>query len=238
MNRKKKFLVVDVESPGTGSQALTYDIGYAVTDNDGYIYDKGWFVVRDIFSRRPDLMVSAYYAEKIPMYHDAIAEGRAILKWFAEVQQILLAKIAEYNIKVVAAYNANFDIGALNRTAEYVFGEKSKFFPEHMEVNCIWHMACQVLFTERKYAENALKNEWYSEAHNLRTTAEHAFKYMDNQLDFEEENTGLADVEIEVQIMTRCFGKRRKMDRSPKHFCWKIPNDYHRERIKIFFNQS
>ena len=62
-----KSLVVDVESTNSLDDPFTYDIGFAVVDDEGNVYEKYSYVVADIFLDK-ELMKSAYFAEKIPQY--------------------------------------------------------------------------------------------------------------------------------------------------------------------------
>ena len=47
--RRKYFLVVDVETANSTEQALTYDIGFAVCDKQGRVYESRSYAVSDIF---------------------------------------------------------------------------------------------------------------------------------------------------------------------------------------------
>ena len=56
MNRKKKFLVVDVETANDTLYPLVYDIGYAVVDKEGNVYKQNSVIIRDIFCFEKELM--------------------------------------------------------------------------------------------------------------------------------------------------------------------------------------
>ena len=60
-------MVVDVETAGQFGNSLVYDIGYAIADKQGNIYETRSFIIKEIFYN-VELMSSAYYARKIPMY--------------------------------------------------------------------------------------------------------------------------------------------------------------------------
>ena len=96
-------------------------------------------------------------------------------------------------------------------------------------------MACQVLYTQKAFAKEAVKNEWYSNAKNLRTSAEIGKNYIAKTTDFEEEHTGLSDVKIEIEIFAKCVKQHKRMDRNINRMCWKIPTEYHKEFLKAAF---
>jgi hypothetical protein len=61
--RKNYYLVLDVEGAGDTQNAFVYDIGCAIADKQGKVYEKLSFVIRDIFEME-GLMTSAYYRIK------------------------------------------------------------------------------------------------------------------------------------------------------------------------------
>ena len=232
MNRKKKFLVVDVETANDTLYPLVYDIGYAVVDKEGNVYEQNSLIIRDVFCFEKELMKTAYYAKKIPTYLEKISTHQS------QVVDLLLAKwiirdvMEKYNIKVVCAYNASFDIRALNTTLRYVTKSKYRwFFPYGTEVHCIWHMACQLLYTQKRFADFALRYDYFSPSGNLQTSAEIGFRYLTNETQFTEEHQGLQDVLIECQIMAKCYAQHKKVDKSINRACWRIPTEHHKEYI-------
>ena len=98
------------------------------------------------------------------------------------------------------------------------------FFPKHVEFGCIWHLACQVICTQKLYKEWAKSNGLVSEKKgNISTNAETVYAYITNQNGFKEEHTGLSDVLIEVDILAHCFKQHKKMDSRINRLCWRIP---------------
>jgi hypothetical protein len=125
-----------------------------------------------------------------------------------------------FNIKEVYAYNANFDNTTLNNTIRYITSSSVRWFlPYGINVCCIWHIACQVLGIQKTFQYENIRNE----KGNLLTSAERMFAYIDQNEEFEEEHTGLADALIETQILARCFKSHKKIDKNINRACWRIP---------------
>lgn len=233
--RKKYILVLDVETAGdVEKNPLCYDVGFVVTDKKGKIYESFSYAIEEIFDDDA-VMRSAYYYNKLPLYHQKIASGVMKLKPFRYVRRVILNLIEKYNIKTVAAYNAYFDfVKALNNTYCELTNYRY-FFPydvsQKLEVNCIWHMACQTIFSQKSFPSWAIKNGYYSKAGNLKTNAEVAYNWMLKSSDFVEEHTGLADVYIEAQIMAWCYKQHKKMNRKINRMCWRIPTKTHKDKI-------
>ena len=220
--RKKYVLVLDVETANMAEDALVYDLGFGVYDKKGNEYESYSFVIRDIFDKEKDLMQSAYYAKKLPTYYKDLENGTRERKYLLETKKIVREVMEKYNIKEVYAYNASFDLNALNKTIRYVTKSKVRyFFPFGTKICCIWNMACQVICTQKTFLKQLVVNE----KQNFITNAERVYSYITNQEDFEESHTGLEDVRIEAQIMAKCFAQHQKMNRDIYKPCWKIPTN-------------
>ena len=221
---KDYYLVLDVETANSTDDPLVYDLGFAVCDRKGNIYEAESYVVSDIFYKETELMQTAYYHEKLPKYYKGIKEKAFKVINFYMAKKRIADLIEKYNIKAVCAYNASFDTKALNTTQRYLTNSKYRYFlPYGTEVYCIWHMACQVICTQKRYIKFCLDNGFVSESGNIKTSAETVFAYMTKNEKYEECHTGLQDVLIETQIMAKCFAQHKKMNKKINRLCWRIP---------------
>ena len=220
--RKEKFLVLDCETCNTIEQPIPYDIGWAVCDKFGRIYEERSFVVSEVFCGMRDVMKSAYYADKIPQYWEDIKNGTRQVLPMWKIRQIMREDLRNYKIKKVGAYNMAFDKRALNNLMRWVSKSWCRWwFPFGIEFFCIWSMACDTLLNRTSYIKFAIENGLISEADNVQTSAECTYKYITNKLDFVESHTGLEDVKIEVEIMAECYRQHKKMERVINPACWR-----------------
>lgn len=191
-----------------------YDIGWAVCDKRGKIYEARSFVNADIFLNEKELMQSAYYSDKIPKYWEEIKAGKRQLTSFYNIRQQLLTDIKNYNITEVYAYNMRFDYGTLNNTIRWL--NKSKFryyFPKNVVIKDIMKMAQDVIAKTPTYKRFCEENGFMTSHKTPRPQlkAETIYRYLTQDVDFKEEHTGLEDVKIEVAIMAYCYKKHKKM---------------------------
>jgi hypothetical protein len=136
----------------------------------------------------------------------------------------LLNAIKKYKVEAVCAYNANFDYTALNTTQRWLTKSKYRFFlPYGTKVYCIWHMACQLICTQKAYIRFCLDNGFVSSSGNIKTSAETVYAYMTANCNYEENHTGLEDVLIETKILAKCFAQHKKVEKNINRFCWRIP---------------
>lgn len=227
---KKYFLVLDTETCNTVEEPIPYDIGWAVCDRHGNIYEKRSFVCTEVFCDMKDVMTSAYYAEKIPQYFADIQAGRRILTGMWNIRRQMIDDMKIYGIKEVGAYNMGFDKRALNNLIRYVSKSfKRWWFPFGTEYFCIWNMACNAILNRTTYIDFAEKNGLISDCGNILTSAENAYRYILGDMEFIESHTGLEDVEIEVEIMAYCYRQHKKLEKKINPGCWRIPQKKRKE---------
>lgn len=228
--RKTMMLVIDTETCNSLEQPLVYDIGYAICDREGNKVLERSFVAAEIFLDQKELMKSCYYAKKIPQYWEDIKAGKRELKSLFNIRKQIHADMKKHKVKLVGAYNMGFDKRALNNTIRYCSKSLIRwFFPFGTEYFCIWNMACQVILSQTSYIKFAIKNGLVSEKDNIQTSAESCYKFLTKQLDFVESHTGLEDVNIEIEIMVKCFKMHKKMSKNIYSACWMIPQRKRKE---------
>lgn len=223
--RKKYLMVLDVETTnnimekGAPNDGLVYDIGFTITDKKGNVYAKKSFAIKEIFDWT-ELMSTAYYKNKLPKYYERIANGQMEKVSIWDARKRIKKAMEMFNIKEVYAYNANFDYTTLNNTVRYLSGSACRwFFPYGTQICDIWHIACQVLGTQKTFQWENVRNA----NNNLITNAERMFAYLSQDFTFEEEHTGLADALVETEILARCFSSHKSINKNINRACWRIP---------------
>ena len=230
-NRIHYYLALDTETANGLEQPLVYDIGGAIVDKQGRIYETFSFVIRDIYIHERELMQTAYYADKIPEYAADIHEGKREMVNFMFARRFILNLMEKYNVHDVAAYNAHFDRNALNTTVRWLTKSKVRyFFPYGTNFVCIWNMACQTICQRITYRRFCEENQLFSgnghgtnkKANNISTSAENVYRYLILNPEYQEEHKGLDDVLIETEIMKRCFSSHMAMPygKGIRRNCW------------------
>ena len=201
----EKFIVLDTETTNSLDDPIVYDVGFAVVDGNGKIFEKHSYVVADVFLDC-DLMSYAYFAEKIPQYWEDIKSGRRKLRRFSTIYFILRDVCEQYGVKKIFAHNARFDYLSLTTTQRYLTGSKYRFFlPWGVEVCDTLKMSREVLKNNADYRSFCEKNGFVFGNNQLRFTAEVIYRFLTGNVDFEESHTGLEDVLIEKEILRYCL---------------------------------
>lgn len=215
-------MIIDTETANSVEQPLPYDVGYSIFDNEtGEILIERSFVVAEIFLDK-ELMVSAYFAEKIPQYWEDIKKGKRVMKGVLNVRRQIWADMKEFNCYRVGAYNMGFDNRATRNDIRYISGSLARwFFPFKTEFFCIWNMACTSILNTREFADFAIENGFISEHGNIQTSAEVAYRYITGTPDFIESHTGLEDVQIEREIYLAVLCSGMRYDDRTSGGCWR-----------------
>lgn len=223
MRTTEKFIVLDVETANDTVDALTYDVGFIVADRHGNIYESHSFCVYDIYRGERELMQSAYYAHKLPLYEEGLKNGEYKLVKFSTVKNLIWKLMAEYNITKVFAYNCHFDRNALTKTQRWLTKSKYRwFFPKETEFCDIWNFACSTICQQKGYKDFCELNGYISNrGNNYRSSAECVYQFITNQNTFEELHQGLADVYIEYEILLKCYATHKKVETDIDRLCWK-----------------
>ena len=208
----EKFIVLDTETTNDIDCPLAYDIGFAVIDNKGNIYETHSFVVADIFLDK-ELMQSAFFADKIPMYWEQIKRGERTLTSFYNVRKMLASVMKKYNIKIVMAHNARFDYHSTATTQRYLTKSKYRyFFPYGTEIWDTLKMAKEIFKDDENYCAFCTENDYITKNNSVKLTAEILYRYLTNDNSFIESHTGLEDVLIEKEIFVHCVQKNPEIN--------------------------
>lgn len=207
-----RFIVVDTETTNSIDDPFCYDVGFAVVDITGKIYEKHSFVVADIFLDK-ELMSYAYFSEKIPQYWEEIKAGKRLLKSFFNIKKAFADCVKRNNVKIVLAHNARFDYRSLNLTQRYLTSSKYRyFFPFGVEIWDTLKMARMILKNVDEYGEFCYNNNYLTARMCKRYTAEIIYRFITGDNNFVESHTGLEDVEIEKEIFAYCMAVEPEID--------------------------
>lgn len=209
---------------------LIFDIGWVVCDKQGNIFKKRNYLVKEVFTNM-GLMKHAHYFNKYPQYLEMIQEGKIkMLSWINIMRQIE-DDIIQYGIKNLYAYNMAFDKKAIYETARVIGKRKPYFFRyEGVYFHCLWGMACETILLRKTFYKIAKENKWFSEAGNIKTSAEMCYRFISNNYDFEESHTALDDAIIETAILAKVLRAKQKMSRGIIAQPWRIVQEYGKAR--------
>lgn len=201
----EKFIVVDTETTNSIDDPIAYDVGFAVVDAEGNVYEQHSYVVADVFLDK-ELMSYAYFADKIPQYWEDIKSGKRKLRRFKTIRMIFKDVCKQYEIKKIFAHNARFDNRSLNLTQRYLTSSKFRwFFPYNTEICDTLKMSRNTLKNVEAYDQFCWDNDFITKRGCKRYTAEIIYRFITGKLDFEESHTGLEDVLIEKEILKYCL---------------------------------
>lgn len=203
----EKYIMLDTETTNSLDDPICYDVGFAVVDRNGSIYETHSFVVAEVFLNE-ELMESAYFIDKVPQYWEDIKKGTRKLAKFNTIRKVLAETMKKYNTNIVIAHNARFDYRSTAKTQRYLTKSKYRYFlPYGTEVWDTLKMAREVLKNDVAYDNFCYNNNYVTKRGRKRYTAEILYRFFTGDNDFVESHTGLEDVTIEKVIFAECMAR-------------------------------
>ena len=202
------YLMLDTETCNSIDDPLCYDIGFAIVDEKGKIYEKFSYIVKEIFLYEKELMKNAYFAEKIPQYFKEIWGGSRKVASLYEIKRKVWDCMIKYDTVYVVAHNMRFDYLSTNKTQRYLTKSKYRyFFPYGTIFLDTLKMAKEIFKNDEEYKTFCKRNNFMTSKNQVRLTAEILYRFLTNDLEFTESHTGLEDVEIESKIFAECMNR-------------------------------
>ena len=206
--QKNVFLILDTETADfTGS---VYDVGYTIATKKGDILAERTALVKEVFTDGAKMM-GAFYAKKLFSHYAPMLEnGEIRLTPWADIIAQLNADIIDFDVTTICAYNAAFDFRVMGETHK-MLGFSGKVMQSKLQTLDLWRFACETKLSQKAYRQIAEREGWVSEAGNLRSGAEYAFRFCSGDFGFIEDHTALSDARIETAIMAECFRMKKRV---------------------------
>lgn len=203
----EKYIMLDTETTNSLDDPICYDVGFAVVDRNGSVYETHSFVVAEVFLNE-ELMESAYFIDKVPQYWEDIKKGTRKLAKFNTIRKVLAETMKKHNTQIVIAHNARFDYRSTAKTQRYLTKSKYRYFlPYGTEIWDTLKMAREVLKNDVDYDNFCYNNNYVTKRGCKRYTAEILYRFFTGDNDFVESHTGLEDVSIEKVIFAECMAR-------------------------------
>ena len=195
------IVVFDTETTSL-EKPFCYNIGYVIADiESGNVLLKKDFVVEQVW-HNPMLFTTAYYSDKRELYISRMKGKKAIMEKFGYIMQEMIRDFKAYDIELAFAYNSPFDVKVFEWNCEW-FKCNNPF--DNIEIKDIMNFVHTFVAFRKEYQDFCELNKFFTESENYSTSAETLFRYITQNLEFEEEHTALADSIIEFEILRTCI---------------------------------
>ena len=221
MKIRKNLLIFDTETVGTFGKPLIHDLGYVILNKNLEIVCKKRFLVKELHGDGQWLLnTSDFFSKykedyKIARKHERIVSFKLIFKE-------MLKDISTYKVNTICAYNAQFDIKALEYTEKF-FTQENKMFEKLMKKNilCIWNLACETIGLTAKFHSWAYENGMVNAKNHISTSAETMYQYITGNVSYIEAHTALSDSLDEKEILVYCLKHfKGNVEYGLKYNCW------------------
>ena len=210
--RKNYYLMLDTETANTMEDPMCYDIGGAIIDKKGNTYETFSFVIYEVFCLDRPLFDTAYYAEKRPLYEEAIKNNSKRIVSIYTARKTIRELCDRWQVKAIIAHNATFDYRSTSKTIRYLTKSKVRYFlPYGIPLWDTMKMADETICKQKSYIRWCENNGYCQKNGKPRRTAEILYRYITGNPTFEEQHMGVEDCEIEAAIFAHCLRQHKKM---------------------------
>jgi len=210
---KKFYLVLDTET--ISDARIVFDIAGTIIDRKGHVCEQFNYFVSEVVDAEifPMLLKGdSFTKNKADFYLDECYEKSNIQIYsLGYIQSKIHQLIKKYNNATVVAYNAAFDCSVLNNCFHNLYFD-DQFFDDDVKVYDLMNMALATICNTNNYINFAKEHDYTTEKGNIQTNAEVVYRYLTNDIDFNEAHTALADTEIEAAILTQVFRTHKKLN--------------------------
>ncbi len=213
---KNVYCLIDTE---TAEMNKVYDFGYILFDKKGNILFERNYINIDIFDN-DNYMRNAYYAWKKPLYNNL---ENVIYTTTKGMFTDFFKMCEKYNVTHLLAYNLSFDMKALKYTANK-FAHMDITYDNFILVD-VMRTAIETLINTDKYRTFCKKNNEITEKGNYKSSAETVYRYINCDIDFNEDHTALSDCYCEYSIFMKCLKQKKTVSIGVKGNLWKIIQD-------------
>ncbi len=212
-NKNTRILLVDIETSATSNKIIN-DISFGIWSRaEGFLGKIGYIV------EEHKQFPLFYGPAKQRIYDEYLKQGIYQEKSFLQIMDIMNRIIDKYNPVFASAYNSGFDFPRLRE-------ECSKYGIEcpidRLREFDLYVGACETLGQQKSFKRFVDENGFLTEKGNRKSGAEVMYRYLRNWLDFVEEHTGYADIEIEAYIMDRVQRQKKKLSMRTTTQAWKL----------------
>lgn len=207
-----RVCIVDTETTSI-EKPFAYNIGFTIYDTDekavllreDYVAEQIWHNL--------ELFTTAYYADKREGYVSAMKSQKCRLEKLGYITQRMKRIIKAYEVTAAFAYNSPFDERVFNFNCDW-FKIQNPF--DTIPFYDIRGYVHQFMAFTPEYQAFCDKHKYYTENGNYSTNAENVYRFITQNLEFEEAHTALADCEIELQILLWCIDKGAEWNKAYK----------------------
>ena len=189
------IVIFDTETTSL-NKPFTYNIGYVIKNEQNETLLAKDFVVEQIWHNLP-LFSTAYYNEKRPLYVSAMKSRKTIMKKFGYICQEMIRDFSKFEVTCAYAYNSSFDEKVFNFNCDW-FKCNNPF--DNIPIYDIRGNVHNFLVNKDffKFCEDF---EEFTDSGNYSTTAETLYRYLTNNVNWNEDHTALSDSLIEAEIL-------------------------------------
>jgi len=225
--RGEAVAVIDTETATLWGEV--FDFGMVIVNSKGKEIARYDAIVKEVYDDVKKMEKAFYFNKVDSFYEPNLRCKRMVKKSWRTICVEVSALCSKHRVSVVSAYNLAFDRRVIAATNKKYNG--FSMFPKGTKELCLWKFACTTELQSEAFDTLAVQQGWISEAGNLRTNAEVAYKFMTGNLEFSESHTALDDALIELDLLKLLMAKHKELPFGVGGATWQLVNS-DKEKVK------
>ena len=213
----KNRLVFDTETYGLKPQNIVFDIAWIVFNKRSKVVERNYLVKETYL---PNYLKNLpFYGEGKVKTYENIAKTTEILNW-TDILTTLWTDIKENSVNEVIAYNLPFDLEALQTTNQSIREREFRIF-NGLQLTDLYSVFCNFVKNRKDYIRFCIENQFISNAGNILTNAEVAYRFLTSNPYHVESHTALSDIQEELYIYQTIQAKKKRYQMEAVSMPWK-----------------
>lgn len=194
--RLSNKIVLDTE---TTLEQHVNDIAWTISNKNGNIVYKRYLIKETSENETPFAPTKREYYKNLVDNHEL-----PVVSIEFAISDLINDSI-KYNAKMYA-YNSKFDFDKINDTLK-AYNSDLQLTENVID---IWALSYNTIIQQKSYVRFVRDNNLFTDKHNPKMSAESVYKYISDNVDFEEDHTALSDTIIETEILWRALAQHKK----------------------------
>lgn len=211
MAKIKNILLLDVETRTVKKDI--FDIAWCIANKHG-IQTYQNYLVREVYSEEP----AQFFGDK---QLEAYRKLNVLNTPWVDIMYKLWNDLKNYDISEVVAYNCSFDLAAISQTNQTIRGRNFTMF-DNIQKTDLYTVFCNAVKERKDYVNFCKSNSFYTAKGFLKTSAEIAIRFIQDNTDYVECHTALADVFDEFEIYKWVIKSKKKRVMNSQAFPYRI----------------
>lgn len=232
-----KAMLTDVET--CDYSQIIMELSFLVVNQKFAKLQENCFIIKEVWENE-EYRNGVFAKNKLEHWQEMLDNNTAQLISIYDLYKFINKTIKKEKITIFGAYNAQFDIRAIENTYHRFGIDKHKNYEKEnqllkLDIMCLWNYATRIYCSE-DYVNWAIHNEKFTSTGKIQSNAQAVYQFLTQNNHFIETHFGIEDLQIEYTIYVASALQGTLANDSSivlnKNGCWQLVERYRKELSK------